>query len=245
MSHPKCACRMRGLIALGLAVALGLGFAHVIGRGNPVTQSLAAAPAAPGAGALLFETAQMRNTAPGQPLAYRYTRKVSDPELGESFDDHITLKVSAPADGGAKDARDVAVDFFTGERHRAAGPFEGVTGNPVLILFLENHVRDLSARLKGNPRYLKNAIRAAMRDRAKVTPAAIKVGDRTYEGWRVEVTPFKGDPNAQRMRGLDGLTYDFEIAPDVPGEIADIKITADTPAGRLFEEGLTYDPKGT
>lgn len=204
-----------------------------------------AGPAASDAAALLFERAQLAATTPGETLAYRYARKASDAELGASFDDHITLKVEARAEGGPKEARDVSVDFFSGERHRAAGPFAGITGNPVLILFLENHVRDLATRLNGNPRYFKSAIRAALRDKAEVTPAAVQVGDATHQGWRITVRPFAGDANAKRMRGLDGLTYAFEVAPDVPGEIAAIKITADAPAGRLLEEELTYDPKGS
>lgn len=210
----------------------------------------AAAPARPTAAELLFDTPQLASTTPGEALVYDYARNASDPELGESFEDKISLRVTTPEEARDKAlpdaaARDVAVDLFTGPRHRAAGPFFRVTGNPVLTLFLENHVADLSGRLKGNPRYLKNAIRAALRERAQVRPATLTVGGRSYEGWRVTITPFKGDANAARMRGLDGLTYEFDVAPNLPGAIAKIEITADTPAGRLFQEELSYDPKGS
>lgn len=200
----------------------------------------------PSAASLLFETPQLEATQPGRTLVYRYSRKVSDAELGPSFDDTIKIEVEAPSAGAPKDARSLKVNFFGPERHRAAGPFEDVTGNPVMILFLENHVVDLSGKLLGNPRYFKNAIRAGLRDKAEVTPASFTVGGHDYKGWRVKVSPFAGDANAKKMRGLDTLTYEFDVAPELPGEIVRMTITADTKdGGHLWEEALTYDPQGT
>lgn len=209
--------------------------------------AVAAAPSAatpPSAATLLFDTPQFETTTPGQTLTYLYHRKMADPELGPSFEDRIVLALDAPDKGAPADARTVKVDFFSPGRHRAAGPFVDVTGNPVLVLFLENHLVDLSQKLLGNPRYFKNAIRAALRDKAEVTPDEISLGGRTYKGWRVKVTPFAGDANAKRMRGLDMLAYEFEVAPELPGEIARMTITADTKDGHLWEESLTYDPQG-
>ncbi|MFG1401395.1 hypothetical protein [Xanthobacter sediminis] len=201
--------------------------------------------APPSAAALLFETPQLEAAAPGRTLAYRYSRKVSDPELGPSFEDAITLEVEPAGAGAPAGARSLKANFFSAERHRATGPFEDVTGNPVTVLFLENHLADLSGKLLGNPRYFKTAIRAALRDKAEVTRQNFTIGGRAYAGWRVKVSPFAGDPNAKRMRGLDTLTYEFDVAPDLPGEIARMTITADTKDGRLWEEALTYDPQGS
>lgn len=200
------------------------------------------APAKPVAADLLFEDPHFAHAAPGTPLIYRYNRMVSDPELGPTFSDRIGLLVEASASGDA--ARDVKVDFFSGERHRAAGPFEGVSTNPVLMIFLENHVADLAGRLKGNPRYFKNAIRAALMDSTTVAPAELTVDGQTYAGWRITVRPFMNDANASRMRGLDALTYTFDLAPGLPGGIARVEIAAQAPGGRLWEESIAYDPKG-
>ena len=35
--------------------------------------------------------------------------------------------------------------------------------------------------------------------------------------------PFAGDAMAQRMRGMDDMTYTFVTAPSVPGEIVSIE----------------------
>lgn len=234
---------------LALALLLGSVLAGPAGAedapapgGPPATGASAAVPSA---AALLFDTPQLEATTPGRTLTYLYTRKVSDPELGPSFDDKIRLEVEPASAGAPAAARTLKANFFSAERHRAAGPFEDVTGNPVMILFLENHLSDLSGKLLGNPRYFKNAIRAALRDKAEVSDARFMIGGRTYKGWRVKVTPFAGDPNGKRMRGLDTLTYEFDVAPDLPGEIVRMMITADAKDGRLWEEALTYDPQGT
>ncbi|MDQ0507216.1 hypothetical protein [Xanthobacter agilis] len=230
-------------LLLGSALAAPAGAQEVAQEATQEAAQKVAAP--PSAAALLFDTPQLEAAQPGHALTYRYSRKMTDPELGPSFDDTIKLEVEPASAGAPAGARTLKVDFFGPERHRAAGPFEDVTGNPVLILFLENHVADLSGKLLGNPRYFKNAIRAALRDKAEVTPAEFTVGGRAYKGWRVKVAPFAGDPNAKRLRGLDTLTYTFDVAPDLPGEFVRMTITADVKDGRLWEEALTYDPQGS
>lgn len=226
---------------LVLMAALFSGGALVMPQAVSGAEAQAASQqAAPDAATLLFEDPQLANTKPGQTLTYRYARKVADPELGASFEDRVVLMIEASASGG--DARDVKVDFFTPERHHAAGPFEGVTTNPMLLLFLENHLGDLAGRLKGNPRYFKTAIRTALRDAATVAAADLTVGGQAVKGWRVTVTPFKGDPNAVRMRGLDTLAYTFEVSPEIPGQIVRMDIKADAPGGTLWEESIAYDP---
>lgn len=229
--------------ALALAVLVLGGGIEPARSAEAVTGAAQAAskPASPDAATLLFEAPQLAGTRPDQTLAYAYVRKVGNPELGASFEDRILLKVAARS---GDDGRDITVDFFSPERHRAAGPFEGVTTNPVLLLFLENHLADLAGRLKGNPRYFKTAIRTALRDAATVSPMEAMVDGKAAKGWRIVVVPFKGDANASRMRGLDGLAYTFEVVPDLPGQIARIEVTAEATGGRLWEESITYDPKG-
>ena len=193
----------------------------------------------PPAADLLFEAPQLANTKPGDELDYSYSQKSADPaKYGAAFDD--TIKLSIEDAGKASGERNVRVEMFSAERRRAAGPFEGMTGNPVLSLFLENNIQQLSALLHANPRYLKNAIRSALRT-APSTPDQI---DGQKQAWRVEVAPFKGDPQKDRMNGLETLTYVFRVAPDLPGAVYEIDISARDPAGAvLLEEKLRYDGK--
>jgi hypothetical protein len=205
---------------------------------------LAVAPAlaqtTPAAANILFETPQLRASPPGAVLTYRYQRTGTIEPFGPPIDDRIRLTLEA---GDSGDTRTVAVQMFTGERRRAAGPFENATTNPALMLFLEHGLADLSRVLGANPRYLKTAIRTALRDKASVTPTEIASGASRVPGWRVAIRPFADDSHADRMRGLETLEYIFVTADAVPGTLVSITAAADAPGGTLLQESLTYEPK--
>jgi hypothetical protein len=192
----------------------------------------------PSAADILFERPQLQALKPGDSLDYSYSFKSADQNLfGPSFDDRIGLRIEP---GDAPDKKTVAVDMFSNERRRAAGPFEDMTGNPLLTLMLEENLQRLARIFQANPRYIKTAIRLALRN-AVATPDQTAAG---APGWRVEVAPFRDDPNKARMRGLDALTYLFRVSPDAPGEITEIDISAhDAKGGVLFEESARYAGK--
>lgn len=195
------------------------------------------------AGDLLFERPQMKNTAPGSTITYDYLRRsgiVRGP-YGPPINDAIKFTIEP---GKSAESRDVRVQMFSGGNRIPAGPFVDMPGNPVLSLFLENHLKGLAGLLEANPRYLKNAIRKGMREKATVTPTEVEFKGRKVQGWRVEMQPFVGDPLTERMRGFDNLTYTFVTSPDVPGEIVSIHARATKPdGGELLEERLDYDQK--
>ena len=191
----------------------------------------------PSAADLLFEAPQLANTKPGDELNYTYSQKSADPaKYGASFDDRIKLTIEEA--GHAANERKVSVDMFSAERRRAAGPFEDMSGNPVIVLMLENDIERLSSLLGANPRYFKQAIRRALRE-ASSAPDKI---EGQAEAWRVEVAPFKDDPKSERMAGLGSLTYVFRVAPGLPGAVYEIDIAARDASGAvLIEETLRYD----
>jgi hypothetical protein len=193
----------------------------------------------PSPATLLFESPAWDRAPPGTHLLYRYTRESRDPSLGPPLTDQIALDVEP---GESATTRTVRVAMFTGAQRAAAGPFEDVSFNPALVLFLEHHVGHLSRAFHANPRYLKNTIRAALRDGASVVPVDLQVGGKPVRGWRVTVSPFTADPNRARMQGLDTLAYTFVAAGGVPGTLVSIDAQATAPDGRLYAETLRYDP---
>ena len=217
----------RAFALVSLVLALGLG--------------AAVAQTPPDPSDLLFDRPQWQAAQAGAALNYRYARKSPLANVfGDDIEDTIGLNPrSGRRAGGAHRAREHAL-AETPPRRR---PLRGhSTGNPVLVLFLENHVETLAKVLKANPRYLKNAIRAGLRDKASVTPTTVEIGGESAPAWRVVTKPFDGDPNKERMRGLDGLTYSFVAADKVPGAIQSISIEAVGADGtRLFSESVTYD----
>lgn len=219
---------MRRLVGLAhLAFILGL--------------SGAAAQTPPPAAEFLFEKPQWQAAAPGMALTYRYSRTSPlESVFGANIDDRIRLTLDA---GASPANRTVRIEMFSQARRRAAVPYEDVPGNPVLVLFLEHHLETLAGVLKANPRYLKNAIRAGLLDKATVTPTTVELKGQAVPGWRIEAQPFAQDPNKEKMRGLERLIYTFVAADDVPGSIALIDIKAAAADGsQLLSETLTYDP---
>ncbi|MCJ2095668.1 hypothetical protein MKK67_24675 [Methylobacterium sp. J-072] len=206
-----------------------------------VTSVNAAAP--PSAADLLFEQPHMKNAAPGSTITYDYLRRsgIAKGPFGPPLSDTVTLTLEP---GKSPEARDIRVAMFSGLNRVPAGPFEDMSGNPVVSLFLENHLRSLAKVLEANPRYLKLAIRKGLREAATVTPTKVSVGGREVDGWRVEIQPFAKDAMEQRMRGLDKMIYTFITAPEVPGEIVSIEASSkNAEGGELLEEKLSYDQK--
>lgn len=201
--------------------------------------------ATPSAGDLLFEQPQMKNAAPGSTLTYEYLRRsgITKGPYGPPLSDAIKLTVEP---GKTAENRDIRVQMFSGGNRIPAGPFLDMPGNPVLSLFLENHLKGLASLLEANPRYIKNAIRKGLREKATVTATQLEYKGRKVDGWRIEMQPFVGDEQTERMRGFERLTYTFVTSPEVPGEIVSIHARAERPdGGELLEERLDYDQKNS
>ncbi|MGU3474390.1 hypothetical protein [Methylobacterium sp. D48H] len=234
---------VRGLAATSVALALAALPALAEDAPKPATVTPANAAAPPSAADLLFDQPHMKNTVAGSTLTYDYLRRsgISKGPFGAPLEDTIQLKV---APGKTAEGRDISVVMFSGLNRMPAGPFEDMAGNPVVSLFLENHLRAVAKVLEANPRYLKLAIRKGLREKATVTPTKVDIGGREVDGWRVVTKPFAGDSMAQRMRGMDDMTYTFVTAPSVPGEIVSIEASSKSPdGGELLEEKLSYDQK--
>ena len=227
------------------AIALVLAALPALAEDAPIPAAVtqANATASPSASDLLFDQPHMKNTSPGSSITYDYLRRsgIAKGPFGAPLQDTVTLKMEP---GKSPEARDISVTMFSGMNRMPAGPFEDMAGNPIVSLFLENHLKSLAKVLEANPRYLKLAIRKGLREKASVTPTKVNVGGREVDGWRVVTRPFEGDTMAQRMRGLEDMTYTFVTAPSVPGEIVSIEASSKSKdGGELLEEKLNYDQK--
>jgi hypothetical protein len=202
------------------------------------------AQAAPAASDLLFETQDWQAVPPHATLLYRYQRMSNlASERVRGFSDTIRLLVTP---GAAAGARNVQVEMFPATQRRPSGPFDDVTGNPILVLFLEQHLQTLAAALGANPRYLRNAIRTGLREKASVSPITATYWADQVPAWRVETQPFVEDSHRDRMHGLDTLNYSLVTSELVPGRILSIDVKAVTADGRtLLQEALSYDPSSS
>lgn len=192
--------------------------------------------ATPDVATLLFETAQWDKAPIGSGLAYSYVKK-TDAIFGPSFEDRIALSLEK---GDDAKSRTVDVKMFTGDHVKAAGPFRSTEQNPVLLLSLEANVEDLTRAWHANPRFLKNAVRKAWRDDAKIEKTPIDVGGKSVPGTRITIEPYKDSSEASKMMGLQTMIYVVEIADDVPGQIVTVDVHAPATGTPTFHEVLRF-----
>jgi hypothetical protein len=185
---------------------------------------------------ILFERKHLANVDVGSDLSYRFQRSVSHPDvLGQPFSDDIHVQVKKVGSDGS---RDVVVKVFSGDRAREPQPIDGITGNPILVVFLDRSVASYMSVAGGSLPYLRDKFRSALRDKATVEPVKVMLGEKTVDAQRVTVTPYKGDLNAARMRGFENSTFSIVVSDLVPGQFVELLATyenTDAAAPRLEE----------
>ena len=191
--------------------------------------------------AILFEKPQWTNAPAGSSLTYAYSQKIPA-KYGPSFDDKITLKLDKGDDDKSRTAE---VRMFSGEHVTPAGPFRSQEQNPVMLLALENNVEQLTKAWGANPRYLKNAVRKAWRETAKIEDVQLAVAGKQVPGKRITIEPYKGDSQAERMGGLETMVYTVEVADSVPGNLVRVDVHAPDSGTPSFSETLTYASETT
>lgn len=187
---------------------------------------------------LLFESKHLDLLGKGMEAVYRLDRTVSDAKLvGEPFSDDIRVAVK---DVDASGKREVVVRLFTGERARDPHTETDLTGNPLLVVFLDRSVSNFAIVGGGNRNYLKQQFRDALRDKADVQPTKVEYGGKSVDGYRITVTPFVTDKNAQRMLGYEGSKFTFVISEAVPGYFVDLHagFESTTKEAPKFEERI-------
>jgi hypothetical protein len=169
---------------------------------------------------LLFARPHLSMLPAGSELTYRLEREPSDSSrLGQPLADDIKLLVrSVTPDGG----RDVDIRMFTGARGREVNGITGLTGNPVLVIFLDRAVSDMVRLTGGTAPYFKDRLRAGLREKAKSEPFQARFEGKTLDAMRIRVQPFVDETNVARMLGYEGAEFEFLIAEQVPGMLLEM-----------------------
>ncbi len=202
--------------------------------------------AGPDSSSLLFEAPALAALPIGTTLVYRMERTVAGSEAGTQGPtsgllpslSKVELSLRADAVTGG---RDTTVEIVTGERRQAAGAFPSLVGNPVLLVFLERDVAEMSRILRGSPYYIRNRIREALGE-ATPEPARFAYGGREVAGWRIVVTPFAQDRHRDKLREYAAKRYDIIVSDAVPGTLYEIRTTTPGPDGvALAEDRLSFE----
>lgn len=197
----------RPIVRAGLA-SLAMAFAYATANASEIPSIIQA----------LFEKHHIQNIKTGEAVVYEFERKASEPKLlGENFTDKITLTINEIVDK----KRTVGVKIFTGERERDERTITELTGNPVLVFFLDRAVAGFSTLAGGNRAYHKNRFRVAMRTEGGLQPVSFKYKGQDVEGYRLAIRPFTGDrKNVEKMKGYENAEFTFLMSDSIPGYFA-------------------------
>jgi hypothetical protein len=169
---------------------------------------------------ILFARPHLSGVPAGAELTYRLERAPSDTKrLGAPFGDDIKLLVkSVPASG----ARDIELQIFTGDRAREPISMTELTGNPVLVIFLDRAVSNMAQITGGSAPYFKGRLRLGLRDKAMAEATKVEFEGRMLDAKRIVVRPFADDAMAARMLGYEGSQFEFLVAEAAPGMLLDM-----------------------
>lgn len=169
---------------------------------------------------ILFARPHLSGVASGTELTYRLERSPSDTKrLGEPFGDDIKLVVRSVAASGS---RDIDLRMFTGERARDLLSIPDLTGNPVLLIFLDRAVNNMAQLTGGTAPYFKDRLRAGLRDKATGEATKAEFEGKMLDATRIVVRPFVDDTNIGRMLGYEGSRFEILVAEAAPGMLLDM-----------------------
>lgn len=211
----------------------------------------AVAAEAPSIASALFDKAHLANIPAGGTVVYDFSRKSSEPKLlGPNFTDKVVMKIKKKTEKGESD---VGVQVFSGDRDRGERKLAGLTGNPVLVFFLDRAVANFSTLAGGNRAYHKNRFRVAMRTKGGLIPETFEYNGKKIDGYRLAIRPFTGDrKNLEKMKGYENAQFEFLMGDGIPGYFAEFVSHYSSPLDgspsldeRLAIEGLKVIKKQT
>lgn len=171
-----------------------------------------------------------------QAIEYRYERRGGT--AAESVSSRVAMHVREVAASGEKK---VWFDMFEGADRRQFGPMDAREQNPLVIVFLQRDVTGMGNLTGGQSGYFQQQIRRAFGEPAEVSPVQVELDGRPVSATRVVIRPFRADPSIARFPKFKDKSYEFVVAPEVPGGL--YRIGSSTPGeggGVVLEESLTF-----
>ena len=174
---------------------------------------------------------------PGR-LYYDFVKRGS---FEEGFSDSVYLDITQVNEDGSKDAD---LEFFTADRQQNASRdnLVGITGNPVLVIFMQGDVYEMNRLTNGSWRYFQRRIKSAFAEEAKIEPVTFEYNGAQMTGEKISIAPYLKDPRRRQFAEFAPKLYEFILSEEVPGKLFQIKtvIPGSAPDKEpLIEEILT------
>lgn len=185
---------------------------------------------------MLFMRNHLANITPPQTLQYAFHKRGT---LEENYDDTVRIVLRAQADGTCCMGRG---EFLSDGRRVVLPDIDGASGNPVILYFLENEVRNMQRLTKGQANHFRKRIRMAIYEGAAVRETSFIYQGRSVPGHEISISPYVDDPSRARFARFADKQYKFLLSDAVPGGVLGIRTLlgaeAGTTAPLLIEEML-------
>ncbi len=162
----------------------------------------------------------------------------------EGFTDSVYLDIVHVNADGTKNAN---LQYLSGGRQEPYAPenVTHITGNPVLMMYLDGDVHNMNRITHGNWRYFRRCIKMAFAHSAKVEPTEIEYKGSKVKAEKITIEPYIHDPRAQQLAQFAQKRYVFILSDKVPGTIYQIKSIVPAKKANakvpLMEETLTLE----
>jgi hypothetical protein len=185
---------------------------------------------------LVFFHDHLKGIEKGSHIDYAFKH---DTKGEKGFTDHIGVDVTAVAEEGK---RDLSFNFLTGENHIDFTPAKGYRGNPVIFHFLERDISLMARDTGGYNGYYRNRIRDAFKKPDQVEDVTVDLDGKPVTGTQVVVSPFVGDPNADKFKMFENKRYEFIFSDNVPGGVYRIHTQVPDKNGKqiLIDEDMVF-----
>lgn len=156
----------------------------------------------------------------------RYHYRLSRTGAADGFSDTIVME----AHNNDDQTKQVHVEYLSGDRKRHIPDIDRAQGNPIIMLFLQRDVSEMSNRTGGNWRYFQKHIKLALENAASIEPVTLRYEGNDVAGQRISLQPFANErTHRNELAGYLEKTYSFLLAEDIPGDVYEMSTTL--PAG--------------
>lgn len=133
-------------------------------------------------------------------------------------------------------------DMFDGPNHRAFGPVSADDQNPMVLVFLQRDITTMANLTGGAAGYFQQQIRRAFQDPEPVESLRVRWNGQEFEARKIVLRPFENDAQIAHFPKFRNKTYEFVVAPGLPGGIYRLASRVPGPDGEvILEEVLTFE----
>jgi len=159
----------------------------------------------------------------------------------DGFIDDVYLDIVKINEDGTRDA---VLDFFSDEQKQMVAPsnVKNITGNPVIGIYLQGDVYEMSRFTEGNWKYFHRQIKLAIANSNTSEHVTIELEGKQYQSEKIVIYPYENIKQKSRLKEFSDKRYEFILSDEIPGKLYQIRTVindTENPDVPLVEEVLT------